>query len=194
MKMRPLFLITGLGSLACGGGVLCPSEIQQGDSCMPSGLVCPAEGNEDGCGLNGYECEDGSWREQMTYCNPPAPLPPEPPPPEPVCPTEIRSGEACSTEGQRCEDENHPSGCPQGHECTGGVWQELQVTCNPPMPLPPAPDPVCPTDIREGEECTSEGQRCMREGHERGCGLNGHQCKEGKWDRLMTFCNPPPPK
>ncbi len=72
MKMRHVMVVSSLGSLACGGA-LCPSEIQQGESCMLDELTCPVEGNEDGCGLNGYRCEDGEWRELMTYCNPPPP-------------------------------------------------------------------------------------------------------------------------
>ena len=39
----------------------------------------------DGCGLNGFECRDGKWHEQMTLCNPPPPgsevAPPAPAPP-----------------------------------------------------------------------------------------------------------------
>ena len=26
-----------------------------------------------GCGLNGWKCRDGKWREMMTLCNPPPP-------------------------------------------------------------------------------------------------------------------------
>jgi hypothetical protein len=36
-----------------------------------------------------------------------------------------------------------------------------------------------------------EGARCHPASATDGCGLNGYECKKGRWERLMTFCNPP---
>lgn len=34
---------------------------------------------DNGCGLNGFECRDGTWKALMTYCNPPGPKDSPPP-------------------------------------------------------------------------------------------------------------------
>ena len=71
--------ITGVGgiSLACGGGLPCGPLPAADRSCIIE-RQCSLVMNNDPCGLNGYACEDGEWREQFTYCNPP-PLPIEEP-------------------------------------------------------------------------------------------------------------------
>ena len=135
-------MISGLSSLACGGlagGVVCPSTPIAGESCLIDGLTCLDTENADGCGLNGHRCEDGAWRELMTYCNPPPQdLEPEPPSAEPTCPPIRTEGEACATEGLTCMLEGQESACGlNGHRCEGGQWKALMTFCNPPPPPPP---------------------------------------------------------
>ena len=81
MNARTVVIIAGLATLGCAGvpGVTCPSQIQAGESCVRDGQRCMIAGHEDDCGLNGHICRDGTWREAMTYCNPPPPNPVEPP-------------------------------------------------------------------------------------------------------------------
>ena len=48
----------------------CPpaDALHEGDPCSTDGQVCyPREG----CGPNGYECRNGAWHRNMTFCNPP---------------------------------------------------------------------------------------------------------------------------
>jgi hypothetical protein len=58
--------VAALGAAAC-----CPDAIRAGEPCSFVDQ-CPGQG-KPGCGLNGFRCEDGKWRELMTYCNPPMP-------------------------------------------------------------------------------------------------------------------------
>ena len=46
--------------------------------------------------------------------------------------------------------------------------------------------------IKKGSRCWPDERTCMIAGQESNCGLNGYECNDGKWDDLMTFCNPPP--
>lgn len=49
----------------------CPPReaIQEGAVCTTTaGVRCHEHA---GCGLNGYECRDGTWRAMHTFCNPP---------------------------------------------------------------------------------------------------------------------------
>lgn len=92
MGMRAVVVVTGLGglNLACSGllGGACEDTVM-GSSCWPDGRSCMIEGQESNCGLNGFECEDGKWRDIMTYCNPPplpSPAEPEETPPVPPPP------------------------------------------------------------------------------------------------------------
>ncbi|MDG1478828.1 MAG: hypothetical protein P8R54_04520 [Myxococcota bacterium] len=77
MRLRAYVVVTGLGALnlACAGltsrtDASC-AEITSGSDCWPEERTCMIAGQEQDCGLNGYECTDGAWQEQMTFCNPP---------------------------------------------------------------------------------------------------------------------------
>jgi hypothetical protein len=67
--------VTTIATVLAAG--CCPSVIQEGDSCSWLTENCKGQG-EEGCGLNGFRCEDGKWRPLYTYCNPPGPEPPPP--------------------------------------------------------------------------------------------------------------------
>ncbi|MBL0219817.1 MAG: hypothetical protein IPQ07_38880 [Myxococcales bacterium] len=59
-----------------------PTELTA-EQCKAITHDSPCEGTQschiaDGCGLNGFECRDGKWQEQMLLCNPPPPAPPSP--------------------------------------------------------------------------------------------------------------------
>ena len=47
-------------------------------------------------------------------------------------------------------------------------------------------------ELKKGTSCWPDEKTCWIPGQESDCGLNGYECKEGKWDDIMTFCNPPP--
>lgn len=47
--------------------------------------------------------------------------------------------------------------------------------------------------IQAGDSCLVPDQRCLLDGRETECGINGYECRDGKWRALMTRCNPPPP-
>lgn len=130
VKLTHLVTITGLGglSLACGGAAPpCGPLASPGNSCIVE-RQCLIPGEATSCGLNGYECRDGEWRELMTYCNPP------PMPAVVDCDTIDPDG-ACSS-GDRCTVAA-PEDCGIiGYTCTDGAWQPERETCNP----PPSPD------------------------------------------------------
>lgn len=140
---------------------------------------------------------------------------------EPPCPDNIITDSACTVEAQTCEQDmpsNDPCDV-RIHTCTDGTWERIPFPCNPPPPdtdppevnpsdtkpvdkeqgdaaalngQQPIEDPtVCPDEIAGGEDCLSEGMRCMIPGNENGCGLQGHQCQNGKWDPIARYCNPP---
>lgn len=62
-------------------------------------------------------------------------------------------------------------------------------------PNPPGPDPktqnACSADVKPDGACTAD-EKCSVPSAD-GCGLNGYQCRDGKWSEMMTACNPPPP-
>lgn len=71
--LRPAFVVTlAASALGC-----CPSEVKSGDPCRPwQRSTCQGDGTPGECGLQGYSCHDGKWREDFMYCNPAAPMPP----------------------------------------------------------------------------------------------------------------------
>ncbi len=160
-RFRSAFVVTiaAVGASLAGGAcaTTCPEKINAGDSCSGT-RECKLK---DGCGLNGYRCENGKWRELMTYCNPPGPEPVPPPVPSstPVvhdagtaigppavdaeapktpiatgCPASIVAGKVCATSGMKCHEK---SGCgSNGWRCENGKWREMITVCNPPQPAP----------------------------------------------------------
>jgi hypothetical protein len=72
MRLRPAFVVTvSAASVVAGCTAACPSEIEEGDSCLlPSTVTCK---KREGCGSNGFTCEKGKWKQHFTYCNPAAP-------------------------------------------------------------------------------------------------------------------------
>ncbi|MCA9643127.1 MAG: hypothetical protein KC492_20655 [Myxococcales bacterium] len=52
----------------------CPEKVTEGDACYFFQANCSE--HTDGCGSNGFSCVKGKWREDFTYCNPPAFTPP----------------------------------------------------------------------------------------------------------------------
>lgn len=77
MGLRTYIVVTGLGtlSLSCVGltsrtDASC-AEITPDSECWPEERTCMIAGHEYDCGLNGFECTDGTWQPQMTFCNPP---------------------------------------------------------------------------------------------------------------------------
>lgn len=134
----------------------CPTnEPQPGTACAKTGLTC----SYPWCsGTMDYQCTGGAW-EQITQgsCNPPAWTCPGSMPP---------NGSACSIpDGSVCTYQNDPNGCcpPAEATCSGGVWQSMISTCNPPAPACP-PNP--PTD---GASCTSSDP----------CAIQTYQCSWG---------------
>lgn len=72
--LRIAFVVT-LAAAGC-----CPSKPTAGDPChLWQPKSCVGDGEPSACGLNGYSCHDGKWREDFTYCNPPGPAPSPPP-------------------------------------------------------------------------------------------------------------------
>jgi hypothetical protein len=70
---------------------------------------------------------------------PPMNVPPSANPPAMVCPprASLHQGDRCTTDGLECYLPT--GGCqPSGFRCATGAWQEVTVTCNPPLPPPPA--------------------------------------------------------
>ena len=164
-RFRPAFVVTvaavgaSLAAAACAT-TTCPEKINSGDSCSGT-RECKLK---EGCGLNGYRCENGTWREVMTFCNPPPP--PQDPPIAPVatdarkpigppapdaaapvaatpdaaapvamgCPATIVEGKSCATDGMKCQEKQ---GCgSNGWRCEKGKWRESVTYCNPPPPPP----------------------------------------------------------
>lgn len=69
--LRIAFVVT-LAATGC-----CPGKPTVGDPChVWQPKSCVGDGEPSACGLNGYTCHDGKWREDFTYCNPPGLLPP----------------------------------------------------------------------------------------------------------------------
>ena len=64
--------------------------------------------------------------------------------------------------------------------------------CREPEPVHANPPPMkyC-KEKKVGDRC-SAGDECFIPDHEHECGLNGYNCRDGKWTEMMTFCNPPP--
>lgn len=65
------------------------------------------------------------------------PLPTNPPPPTnpSMCPprASLHRGDRCAPDGLACYLPT--DGCqPSGFRCAEGVWQEVEITCNPPPP------------------------------------------------------------
>lgn len=65
-------------------------------------------------------------------------------------------------------------------------------------PPPPESGPRPDSAKRSVEECKEIRRDTPCVGDEScdiqpGCGLNGWQCREGKWHEMMKLCNPPPP-
>jgi len=52
-------------------------QIQPGERCDTNGEHCETG---ESCGIHGFECTDGKWKEQMNLCNPPPPSDPAPNP------------------------------------------------------------------------------------------------------------------
>lgn len=76
--LRCAFVVTVAGLCASGcedGAPECSDVSLDGQECggLFAAKACIVAGNDHGCGLNGYVCKDGKWREQITYCNPAAP-------------------------------------------------------------------------------------------------------------------------
>ncbi len=79
----------------------------------------------------------------------------------------------------------------------GGPKTSEAVHANPPPPeiKPGSESPPKQLTVEEckaitrGTACEPE-QRCEIAS---GCGLNGWQCRDGKWQEMMMLCNPPPP-
>ena len=49
----------------------------------------------------------------------------------------------------------------------------------------------CDASVDEGKPCAPAQAMCDVR---KGCGPNGWRCENGKWHRMFTYCNPPPPK
>ncbi len=67
--------------------------------------------------------------------------------------------------------------------------------CREPEPVHANPPPMeyCQDKQQVGAACDT-GRECFLRGREDECGLNGYRCRDGKWEEMMTFCNPPPPR
>ena len=53
---------TSVAAIACVS--TCPEKIESGASCSSDGKKCQ---EKDGCGGNGYRCENGKWRDREDY-------------------------------------------------------------------------------------------------------------------------------
>jgi len=176
--LRPSFVVTvatlGASIGAAGCTTRCPESadaVHAGDPCTGS-RECMLKG---GCGLNGWRCENGHWRELMTYCNPPPPPQPQP------SATDDASTPATATA---------PTG--PASPTTTGVAVPTSPTAAATAGATDAKAPVagtCPKPIAASQACALEGQRCETRG---GCGFNGWRCEQGRWKEMRTFCNPPP--
>jgi hypothetical protein len=175
-RLRPSFVVTvatlsaSFSAAACA--TRCPETVHAGDSCSGS-RECKLK---DGCGLNGWKCENGQWREIMTYCNPP-PLLPEPVPAVVDASTASSSTATAST----------ATASTASPAVTATASVAATATAKPVATVPVGA--ACPAPIAAAQACSIEGQRCQEKG---GCGFNGWRCDQGKWKEMRTFCNPPP--
>ena len=71
----------------------------------------------------------------------------------------------------------------------GGAKKPEPLHDNPPGPQTAKLTPEQCKEIQHDAPCAPD-DRCEIA---TGCGLNGYECRDGKWHELMTLCNPPPP-
>jgi hypothetical protein len=172
-RLRRSFVVTvatfGASIHAAGCTTRCPESadaVHAGDPCSGS-RTCMLK---EGCGLNGWRCDNGQWREIMTYCNPPPP--PQPPPQPSAADTASTTASATAPTAPTAT-----ATAPTATAVAGGADARAPVAS------------VCSKPIVASQPCAVEGQRCETHG---GCGLNGWRCEQGKWKEMRTFCNPPP--
>src|SRR5262245_7349406 len=64
---------------------------------------------------------------------------------------------------------------------------------NPPPPI--TTDPSMCTSHKEGDPCTAAQKSCtLPDDGTSACGPVHMACQDGKWQRVVATCNPPPPE
>lgn len=69
----------------------------------------------------------------------------------------------------------------------GGSEPQAESAPDPPSTV----GPVCAAGETAESPCSLEGARCHPANAKDGCGLNGYECRKGRWEGLYTYCNPP---
>src|SRR5579859_207756 len=175
-RLRPSFVVTvatfGASITASGCTTRCPESadsVHAGDPCSGS-RACKLK---EGCGLNGWRCENGQWREIMTYCNPPPPQPP----PQPSA----TDGAATTASATAPTATAAPVGAAPTTTAAPIATAPIATT----TPVATGAAAACPKPIAASQPCSLEGQRCETRG---GCGFNGWRCEQGRWKEMRTFC------
>ncbi len=149
---------SGSGGSGGSGGAPqpgCPTaEPQAGTACARPGLTC----TYPWCGVTvDYQCSAGTWQQTTQgSCNPPPPTCPGTMPPN--------NGVCSAPDGTVCTFPNpgDPNGCcpPPQATCTGGVWQSMISTCNPPAPQCPPNPPLDGASCTSGDPCAVQMYQC----------------------------------